>query len=126
MQAWEAGNRPERLFSYWKTVVEPPESRRRVFVDDDVLMDLFQRLEGEDGPQRVAFRFVLALILMRKRRLKFVGRSGGAGDEPQRWMLHPRGAEADEPPIAVVNPELDDEDVRELTAQLGEILRGEL
>ncbi len=124
MSAWQAGARPEHLFSYWKTTVPLANERPRMLVDDDVLLDLFERMAEDERPQRVAFRFVLGLILLRKRVLKFVGRSGEGVQE--RWLFLPRKAEADQPPLEVVNPHLSDEDVRELTDQLSEILRGEL
>jgi len=133
LAAWASDARPEGLFSFWRTTVAEPGERRRLLVDDDVLMDLFERLAGDDRPQRTAFRFVLALILMRKRLLRFVGRktaSGSGGDDDagrraaEHWLLRPRGALPEDPPIEVANPRLGDEDVRELTAQLSEILRG--
>ena len=125
--AWEAGARPERLFSFWRTLVADPGERRKLLVDDEVLMDLLHRLADDERPQRVAFRFVIALILMRKRQLRFVGRAGGSGpDDPPRWRFRPRGAAPEDPPLDVVDPQLGDEDVRELTAQLGEILQGDL
>jgi len=135
--AWDDGARPERLFCFWRTTYAPPEAKRQLLVDDEVLMDLFNRLAGDERPQRIAFRFVLALILMRKRRLKFVGRTGGSsqagagnteagkGEGPERWLVRPPGA-AGEPPIEVVDPHLADADVRELTSQLGEILEADL
>jgi hypothetical protein len=137
LAAWEAGARPEGLFSFWRTTSQPPQAKRRVFVDDEVLLDLFHRLEGDDRPQRAAFRFVLGLVLLRKRLLRFEGRStswgaAGAGSAsagsaaPERWLLRPRGADPSDPPIELVNPRLGDDDVRDITAQLGEILDGEL
>jgi hypothetical protein len=127
--AWEAGERPERLFSFWRTTVTRPDEKRRMFVDDEVLEDLFLRLADDDRPQRVAFRFVLALILMRKRLLKFVGRTSGDERSSERsteiWLLRRKGAADDDPVVEVVNPRLSEDDVRELTAQLGEILQGE-
>lgn len=124
IESWEAGDRPKGLFSYWKTIVPEPDGRRRLLVDDEVLMSLFERLADDTRPQRVAFRFVLALILMRKRLLKYVGRSGEGDDE--RWLMTTREAEPGSPPIPVLNPRLADEDVRELTGQLSEILQTEL
>ena len=127
LEAWESGARPERLFSFWRTTVAEPGGKRKILVDDEVLLDLFHRLgDDEERSQRVAFRFVLALILMRKRLLRFAGRKGSADGPAERWMMRPKGVGSDEPPIEVVNPNLSDEDVRELTAQLTEILRGEL
>jgi hypothetical protein len=127
LEAWEGGQRPPRLFSYWKTRMPAAHEKRDLLVDDRVLLDLFERLGGDDRPQRVAFRFVLGLILMRKRLLKYVGRVGEA--ETERWLLEPRKGEAPgeaPPPFEVRNPHLSDEDVRELTDQLAEILQSEL
>ena len=36
-----------------------------------------------------------------------------------------RGSDPEDPPLEMINPHLNDEDVRELTAQLSEILQGE-
>lgn len=123
--AWESGARPERLFSHWKTTVSRPEEKRKLLVDDEVLLDLFERLAADERPQRIAFRFVLALILMRKRLLKFVGREEGEGERPERWLFRRKGDEPESEPVEVINPHLSDDDVRELTAQLGEILEGD-
>jgi hypothetical protein len=124
VSAWEEGARPERLFSFWRTEVASPNDKPKLLVDDDVLLDLFERLADDERQQRVAFRFVLALILMRKRMLKFIGRVGRDADEV--WRLRPRGTDPELPPIEVRNPQLSEDDVRELSAQLGEILRGDL
>ena len=128
LAAWEDGVRPAGLFSYWRTIVPQANDRRGALVDDEVLQDLFERLATDARPQRVAFRFVLGLILMRKRLLRFAGRleAGSGGVEHERWLLKPRGAEPDDPPLEVVNPRLSDDDVRELTGQLSEILQSEL
>ena len=44
---------------------------RRPVIDDDLLLDCFLHLEGQADPGRVNFRYVLALLLMRRRRLRF-------------------------------------------------------
>jgi len=125
LEAWEGGSRPERLFSFWRTTVRGAGEKRSPLVDDEVLMDLFDRLAEDERPQRVAFRFVLSLILMRKRLLRFVGRRPSDGEGEERWFYRRKGSNPDEPAVAVRNPQLSDDDVRELTAQLGEILQGE-
>ncbi len=124
LEAWERGERPERLFSHWRTAVPEPGEKRHALVDDDVLEDLFERLADDDRPQRLAFRFVLGLVLLRKRRLRFVGRATD-GQTPL-WLLLPRKAAPEKPPIPVVDPRLTDDDVVELTDQLSEILQSEL
>ncbi len=121
-EAWEAG-RQEGVFSHWKTTVPDPNRKQRVLVDDSVLLDLFESLAGDDRRKRRAYRFIVGLILMRKKLLRYVGRTGQGEDE--RWLMLPRGVPAGSDPIEVANPQLTDEDVRELTDQLGEVLRGE-
>jgi len=124
-EAWDEGRRPERLFSHWRTVVPEPGERRTPFVDDEVLVDLFDRLGEDEREDRTAFRFVLGLILMRKRLLRFTGKlPGGAG--PETWLMRRRGQDPETESIRLVNPGLGDDDVSELTAQLGEILQGDL
>ena len=125
-QAWEAGERPQRLFSYWRTTVPHPEEKKNPLVDDEVLLDLFTRLENDNRPQRVAFRFVLGLILMRKRLLKFEGRLSEGSEKQEFWLMRAKGSDPDAEPMHVVNPHLTDDDVKELTDQLGEILQSEL
>jgi len=72
-------------FSFWKTrVPEPDQPRRRgpQLVDLARLMQLFEHLDEAEEDRALRFRYVLALVLMRKRRLKVVssrrlaGRSG--------------------------------------------------
>jgi hypothetical protein len=129
VEAWESGQRPEGLFSFWRTVVPQPDERPRLVLDDAVLQDLFERLASDERPQRVAFRFVLGLILMRKKHMKFVGRE--MLDSREYWLLQPRGT-GSEPgalppePLRVLNPQLSDDDVRSLIEQLSEVLQNEL
>jgi len=125
LEAWQSGARPQRLFSYWRTTIPEPGGRRKLLVDDEVLLDLFERLEGDERPQRIALRFVLALILMRKRLLRFDGRIDVAGDEPERWRFRRKGSSLDDPMPEVVNPQLGDGDVLEISAELSEVLQGE-
>ncbi len=59
------------VFCHWKTKLPRPDQKKHIFVDDEMLMALFERLEHEREQEKINFRFVLALILMRKRRLKY-------------------------------------------------------
>jgi hypothetical protein len=71
--AWDDGFRPPHLFSFWKTTIPEPNQKKKTFVDDAVLLNLLRRLEDAVEPQRLAFRYVVALILMRKKLLRFDG-----------------------------------------------------
>ena len=43
----------------------------RNWCDDDLLLDCFERLQEDSDPARLSFRYVVALLLMRRKRLKF-------------------------------------------------------
>ena len=68
-EAWPGP--PPSAFSFWTGRVPRGEANRRPRIDDDLLLDCFCRLEGQTQPDRVNFRYVLALLLMRRKRLKF-------------------------------------------------------
>jgi hypothetical protein len=131
IEAWNEGKRPDRLFSYWRSTVRAANEKKKLFVDDEVLMNLFRRLADTDQPQRLAFRFVLTLILMRKRLLKYEGTekrasqdaSGAGGGGQEWWKVIAKG---DPEPMLVLNPQLDETQIQQVTEQLGEILEAEL
>jgi len=69
LEAWKGP--PPGAFSFWCGRVAPPEDNRKPRFDDDLLEECFYRLEGQTDPSRVNFRYVVALLLIRRRRLKF-------------------------------------------------------
>jgi hypothetical protein len=142
---WAKGRRPENvapesiglepaakltMFSFWRTTVPEPQQKKKLLVDDSVLMDVFQRMEGKSEPQEIRFRFVLALILMRKRLLKYEGMEelppvtdSMAPKPPETWRMLPKGTEA---PVHVINPHLTAEQITEVSQQLSAILAEEV
>jgi hypothetical protein len=156
LAAWDEGRQPEHLFSYWKTIVPMANQKKKQFVDDQVLMNLLQRLADAAQPQRVAFRFVLMLILMRKKMVRYdrterrpappadaaaVNENSSApveapppqGDQ-EWWVLTPKldltkgpmGKWNEDEKLYVLDPHLDEQSTRQVTDQLGEILQAEL
>lgn len=61
---------PQGSFSFWTGRI-PAGEEKHAPIDDELLMDCLQRLEGESEPARVNFRYVVALLLMRRKRLRF-------------------------------------------------------
>jgi hypothetical protein len=116
---WES-EKPD-VFCYWKTKLPHPDQRKQLFVDDQMLMAFFERLEKERDPEKVNFRFVLALVLMRKRMLKY--EDTVIDDGREIWRLRIVG---DKQVAQVVNPHLDEEQVEQLSSQIGEILQTDL
>jgi len=109
------------VFCYWKTKLPHPDQKKQIFVDDQMLMAFFERLAEETDQQKINFRFVLALILMRRRRLKYDSSRTETGKEI--WCLRIAG---DKQTVDVVNPHLDEEQIKQLSSQIGEILKTDL
>src|SRR5690606_24010444 len=65
MEAWDEGARPRGLFGFWRGVVPAAGAKKQVLIDDEAVLDLFEQLSSATDDRRVAFRFVLALILVR-------------------------------------------------------------
>jgi hypothetical protein len=133
-KCWDEGKRPPEpltTFSYWKTTVPVPETKKKLLVDDAVLVDVFARMEGKSEPQEIRFRFVLALILMRKRLLKYEGmetsplhpQTTDPAAHPETWRMIPRGTDQ---VVHVINPHLTAEQITEVSQQLSAILAEEI
>lgn len=116
---WEK-EKPD-VFCHWRTKLPHPDEKKQRFVDDDVLAAFFERLASETEPEKVNFRFVLALVLMRRRRLKYDSSQIEGGKEI--WRLRITG---DKEIVEVVNPHLDDEQIEQLSSQMGQILQADL
>ena len=114
-EAWEGP--PEGALGFWQARASAGPARRPP-VDDDLLLDCFGRLEGEEEPGRVRFRYVLALLLMRRRRLRFEEARREGGQEVLQLRCTRTGARH-----RVVNPGLSDEEMEavqdEVFAALG-------
>ena len=111
----------EEMFSFWKTQVPPREVKPKRFVDDEVLVDFFEKLTGATEEVKVNFRYMLALVLMRKKLLKFEGTRRDEAGEFLKVKLRGRDAVLD-----VLNPDLDQERMEQVTEEIGRILNVQL
>ncbi len=109
------------VLGIWHAHASAPKEKKKTFVDDELLVSFFDRLQDADEPAKVQFRFVLALILMRKRRLAYDGLKPGDGNRP--WLMHFRGSGRK---CTVVDPQMDEDKVAEVSQQLGDVLEGDL
>ncbi len=97
---------PAGIFCFWSGKVQEASAPRKPRFDDDLLLDCFHRLEGETDAGKVKFRYVLSLLLLRRKRL----RAEDAGKQESNDRLHlccPRTGTVYE----VVNPQLSDEEI---------------
>ena len=107
----------DRVFSFWKTRTPKKDGPVKRFVDDDVIADFFARLEGQSGEQKRNFRYVLALFLMRRKRLKFKEmRRVGNG---MVMVVHERLTDRDH---EVQDPRLSEEQIAQVSGEIGRIL----
>jgi hypothetical protein len=107
----------EGAFSFWRAHI-PVKQQDAQRLDYDLALEFFRKLVAENDPERAGLRFVLALLLGRKRRLKLKGfRKRGDGE-----VLHVvlRGDEEDEE-LTVDVPALDDSGRGALQAELNRL-----
>lgn len=119
LEVWKGP--PQEAFCHFKTRVPVREAtRKRLLVDDDMLINLFLRLADQTEPLRLQFRFVLALILMRKRLLRYQETIQDGGVE--YWLMN---LAKEQSVHRVLNPHLTDEQTEGVSRQLGAILHGD-
>lgn len=118
-EAWQGP--PEGSFCHFKTRMPVKEKAKRLLVDDELLINFFLRLADEQEPARVRFRFVLALILMRKRLLKYQG-SEKTPDGDEVWTMT---LSRDQSSHRVANPRLTDDQIEDVSRELTAILHGD-
>lgn len=121
LDAWRDFEPKSELLAFWQAVMPEPTKKAKLFVDDSVLCDLFERLAGADEPAKISFRFVLGLILMRKRLLIYEGTRNVGGSEI--WSVRLKGRSD---PMEMVDPRLSEDQLGEVTQQLGQVLNSEL
>lgn len=144
IDAWNQGLRPGAgpsgrrylLLGFWRGVIPEPGAKKRLLIDDQSLLDLFEQsaeaLSAEDlGEQasdgasqvserdRLAFRFVLGLILLRKRLLIQEGSRGTT------MLVRPKGTP--KPPegpalVEIIDPGLDEPTIEGVTMKLGAVI----
>src|SRR5439155_26448369 len=97
------------------------EQKKKVFVDDQVLCEIFERLSDTTETAKLNFRFVLGMILMRKRMIIYeMTRTEG---DREIWVVRFKGRDDK---LDLVNPRLNEQQVLEVSQQLEEILNEEL
>ena len=114
-EAWQGP--PAGAFSFWTGRIPVGEQDRRPRIDDDMLVDCFQRLEGETDPGRVRFRYVIALLLMRRKRFKFEEARNENGQE----VLYLRCARTRDA-CRVINPRLSEEEMTAVQEEVFKVL----
>ncbi len=121
LDAWPGVDRLS-FVGFWRTTMPHPDAqpKRNPLVDDTTLGELLVRLADVVEPEKRAFRFILALILMRKRLLNL--ESTRDTSDGRVWQMKLRGRD-ELLSIAEVSPSEDQ--IANVQTMLGEILNQE-
>lgn len=125
LSAWAKGpNLPPgaSLFGFWKRVLPEKDEQPKALVSSDEMFDLFEQLEEASEPRRIAFRYLLALMLMRKKVLLFEGATPARGDEPGVLLLRQRVKGGDGQTYEVIDLGLDDETIAQAAEEMGQVM----
>jgi hypothetical protein len=120
VESWEQFDRTGVL-AFWQAVMPRAEAKKRLFVDDTVLSELFERLGEATEPVKLNFRFVLGLILMRKRLVIYD--STRTESDREVWRVRMKGRDD---LIDLLNPKLNEQQIVEVSQQLNQVLSEEL
>ena len=121
---WPAEQK-SNLLAFWRATMPAADAserdKRRILVDDEVLSELLRRLADVAEPEKLAFRFMLGLILMRKKKLVFEG-SARDPDGREVWRVRFRKEEGAD--FEMIDPKLSEQQLEEVGRQVGQILYG--
>lgn len=124
-QAWSAHPLApgERVFAKWVAVVPERTGRKSPRLGDDELLDLFLALDDAEDRSRQTFRYLLALMLIRRKKLLLDGSRPATGHgatlrpgELQVRVRRPAGEPM--PLVRVVDPGLSTDELEAAAAQL--------
>jgi hypothetical protein len=113
---WDAFPR-DNIVGFWRCVMPQGEVKKKVFVDDNVLLDLLEKLADVTEPDKLSFRFVLTLILMRKRLVSLESQAVRNGLDV--WTIKLRGRDQR---LEVVDPKPTEQQIAGVQEQIGQIL----
>ena len=145
LDAWQSGKRPRdeqgrrlAVLGSWRALVPDPSAKKRILIDDDALLDMFEQSGEEVGGAEAAapdpttptsddlrvFRFMLALILIRKRLLicEKTDKQGIMFVRPRGSLKSSEGGQLSE----VEDPGLKEDAVARVVGQLAALLDGEV
>lgn len=129
LEAWASGARPQaplRLVGSWRATVAAHDTKKNRFLDDEELLDLFEQMEESGDARRLAFRYVLALLLIRRRLLRHEGTRAGESGRPVLLVARRKGGVPDGPVREVIDPGMEGEAIAVAIEQLSEIMPPEV
>ncbi|MBY0456617.1 MAG: hypothetical protein K2V38_04715 [Gemmataceae bacterium] len=116
-EAWTGP--PDGAVAYWAGKVPAAGHKpRKAVVNDDVLLDCFDRLKDSTEPDGLNFRYVAALLLMRRKRFRFEDATRDPAGRDVLVVRDARGGAVHH----VADPRLNDEQVAAVQAEVFRVL----
>lgn len=117
-KAWQERNDNVQPFSFWRSKFEPPQAAPPETLPKETAEDLLRRYMLEDDPQHANARYILGLMLERKRILKQIeAKDDGTG----RVLIyeHTKTGEV----FVIPDPELKLDQIAEVQTQVAELIK---
>ena len=128
-EIWDQGiELPEgtTLFGFWKRrVPEPGETKKTPLVSDDEIFDLFEQLGEATEDKQIGFRYLLTLMLMRKKKIDLESMVPATNDTPSILKVRQRIKGGGGPLFEVIDPKMDDEAIAQAIEELGQVMQFE-
>ena len=125
MQAWGKGpNLPPdaTLFGFWRRTLPDKDEAPKQLVSPDEMLDLFEQLAEATEHRQITFRYLLALILMRKKVLIYERGTPSHDGTPGMLILRQRVKGGEGPLFEVTDPGLDDDTIAQATEEIGQVM----
>lgn len=127
MESWAAGARPASpaiVLGSWRAVYHGGEQKKTPLMGDQEMLDLFEELAPVTDERQVRFRYLLALLLIRRRLLRVIASKRTSRGTVMTVLR--RGEDAGQAtPGEVLDPGLDEATIAEAIEQLGLIVEGD-
>lgn len=116
-EAWTGP--PPGAVAYWCGKVPAAGAKpRKAVVNDDLLLDCFDRLKDSTDADGLNFRYIATLLLMRRKRFKFEDAARDAGGREMLIVRDARGGTIHH----VLDPKLNDEQIAAAQTEVFRVL----
>jgi hypothetical protein len=118
-KCWSLADKQKKITN-WKTLKGKETNKKPIIVDNEVLLNLFERLKESESEKNRSYAYLLALILMRKRVLVF--EDVKIVDGVEYMLMKFRMKRDGEEQVSVIDPHLSSEAIISLNDDLNKLI----